>query len=192
MLGYSARLLTKATPAPSRPVGAVAVIVLTLVLSACASAPRGGDSGPVTLLSAPVKNARVARGFGMWRHPILGYRRMHRGIDYAVRRGTPIYAAGNGVIEIAGWRGGYGRYIRIRHGHGIRTAYAHLSRIARPVRHGAQVKMGSVIGFSGSSGLSTGPHLHYEVWRRGVAIDPHQLDRNRQIVLRDIQLSKTD
>lgn len=167
----------------------VAVVGLGL-LSGCASGPRDGDdgSGSVTLLSEPVAGAQVSRGFGMWRHPILGYRRMHRGIDYAVPHGTPVRSTGSGVVEMAGWHGGYGRYVRIRHNSGIRTIYAHLSRIRPSVRAGARLEIGAVIGLSGSSGLSTGPHLHYEVWQGSVAIDPAALHRQKQIVLRERQL----
>ena len=100
---------------------------------------------------------------------------MHRGIDFVVPRGTPVRATGDGVVEEAGWHGGYGRYVRIRHASGIRTAYAHLSHISRDIRRGARLTMGTVIGLSGSSGLSTGPHLHYEVLRGEVAIDPAAL-----------------
>jgi murein DD-endopeptidase MepM/ murein hydrolase activator NlpD len=158
-------------------------------MSGCASGPRDGDDGgQVTLLSQPVAGAHVSRGFGMWRHPILGYRRMHRGVDYVVPRGTPVRSTGDGVVEVAGWRGGYGRYVRIRHNGGIRTIYAHLSHIAEPIHKGARVEIGTVIGLSGSSGLSTGPHLHYEVWRGTVAIDPARLNRLRQVVLRDRQV----
>jgi murein DD-endopeptidase MepM/ murein hydrolase activator NlpD len=161
-------------------------LLFALALSACAGAPGTGsdDGGPVTLLSGPIEGARISRGFGMRRHPILGYRRMHRGVDYVVPRGTAVRATGAGVVELAGWHGSYGRYIRIRHSGGIRTSYAHLSYIADTVRQGARVTIGAVIGRTGSSGLSTGPHLHYEVWRGDVAIDPSALHRQRQIVLR--------
>lgn len=177
-----------ATRLPVRPLLA---IVLALGLSACASGPAvdPNEGGPVTLLSVPVEGARISRGFGMWRHPILGYRRMHRGIDYATPRGTPVRATGDGVVEVAGWHGGFGRYIRIRHRGGVRTVYAHLSHIVGSVRPNERVKIGTVIGLTGSSGLSTGPHLHYEVWRGQVAIDPAKLHRHRQFVLRSKQLS---
>jgi len=169
------------------------VAALGLGLAGCASGPKDGDgSEQVTLLPAPVAGARVSRGFGMWRHPILGYRRMHRGIDYVVPHGTPVRITGDGVVEMAGWHGGFGRYIRVRHNGGVRTVYAHLSHIAEGVRKGARLQIGAVIGLSGSSGLSTGPHLHYEVWRGNVAINPSTLDRQRQIVLRDRQVSARD
>jgi murein DD-endopeptidase MepM/ murein hydrolase activator NlpD len=141
------------------------------------------------LLPTPIAGARISRGFGTWRHPILGYRRMHRGIDYVVPRGTPVRSTGAGIVEVAGWHGGFGRYVRIRHNGGIRTIYAHLSHIAGPVHKGARVRIGTVIGLSGSSGLSTGPHLHYEVWRGSVAINPATLHRDSQIVLRERQIS---
>jgi len=171
------------------------IVALGLGLSGCASGPRDGDgdgSGQVTLLPVPVAGARVSRGFGMWRHPILGYKRMHRGVDYVVPHGTPVRITGDGIVEMAGWHGGFGHYIRIRHNGGIRTVYAHLSHIADSVRKGARLRIGSVIGLSGSSGLSTGPHLHYEVWRGSVAINPSTLHREPQIVLREHQLSVRD
>ena len=151
-------------------------VMLVLWLPACAgNRDLDTSSGPITLLAAPVADARISRGFGIWRHPILGYRRMHRGVDYVVPRGTPVRTTGDGVIEEAGWHGGYGRYVRIRHASGIRTVYAHLSHISGYVGRGARLAMCTVIGLSGSSGLSTGPHLHYEVWRGDVAVDPEAL-----------------
>jgi murein DD-endopeptidase MepM/ murein hydrolase activator NlpD len=108
----------------------------------------------------------------MRRHPVLGYSRMHRGIDFAAPRGTPIYAAGDGVIESAGRNGGYGKYVRIRHNSTYKTAYGHMSRIAKRARRGKRVRQGQVIGFVGSTGRSTGPHLHYEVLRQGRQVNP--------------------
>jgi murein DD-endopeptidase MepM/ murein hydrolase activator NlpD len=99
----------------------------------------------------------------MRKHPILGYSKMHKGVDFAARTGTPIMAAGDGVIEMAGRRGGYGNYIRLRHNSSIKTAYAHLSKFAKGIRKGTRVKQGQTIGYVGSTGRSTGPHLHYEV-----------------------------
>jgi murein DD-endopeptidase MepM/ murein hydrolase activator NlpD len=174
----------------TKPIRILPALVLCLGLAACASgSDLGMSSGPVTLLAAPVADVQISRGFGMWRHPILGYRRMHRGIDYVVPRGTPVHATGDGVVEKAGWQGGYGRYVRIRHASGIRTAYAHLSRIAATVQRGARVTMGTVIGRSGSSGLSTGPHLHYEVLRGDVAINPASLRQPQFTVVRNRKLA---
>lgn len=120
-------------------------------------------------LIAPVPG-RVTSRYGMRRHPILGYRRMHAGLDFRARHGTPIYAVTDGTVNYAGRNGGYGNYVRIRHGGGLATGYAHMSRIA--VRNGEKVRRGQVIGYVGSTGLSTGPHLHYEMYRNGQTIDP--------------------
>ena len=112
----------------------------------------------------------VSSGFGMRRHPVLGFSRLHKGMDFAAAYGSPIVAAADGVIAFAGWHGGHGKFVQIRHGGGMGTGYGHMSRIvAQP---GAHVAQGQLIGYVGSTGLSTGPHLHYEVYRGGVAIDP--------------------
>src|SRR5689334_4614678 len=95
---------------------------------------------------------------------------MHRGIDFGANRGTPVYAAADGQVSAAGWAGGYGRQVRLAHGGGLGTSYSHLSQIV--TEDGAMVRRGQLIGYSGSSGLSTGPHLHYEVYRNGVAVNP--------------------
>lgn len=120
-------------------------------------------------LVAPVPG-RVTSRYGMRRHPILGYRRMHSGLDFRARSGTPIYAVTDGTVNYAGRNGGYGNFVRIRHTGNLATGYAHMSRIA--VRNGQEVKRGQVIGYVGSTGLSTGPHLHYEMYRGGQKIDP--------------------
>ena len=122
------------------------------------------------LLRTPVDGARVTSGFGMRMHPLLGYTRMHQGIDFGVPVGTPVFAAGDGVVEEARWAGGYGRWMKLRHSGGWETAYGHLSGWA--VRPGAHVHQGQVIAYSGSTGESTGPHLHYEVIKGGVKINP--------------------
>lgn len=120
-------------------------------------------------MSQPVSGP-VSSSFGMRRHPILGFARMHRGVDFRAGYGQPIYAATNGQVVRAGWAGGYGKQVRIAHGGGLLTSYSHMSRIvAEP---GAAVRQGQVIGYVGSTGLSTGPHLHYELHRNGVAINP--------------------
>jgi len=131
-----------------------------------------GQSVRKTLMRTPVDGARLSSRFGMRRHPIQGYSRMHQGIDFAAPRGTPIYAAGDGVIESAGRNGGYGKYVRIRHNSTYKTAYAHMSRIAKRARRGKRVRQGQVIGFVGSTGRSTGSHLHYEVLRQGRQVNP--------------------
>jgi murein DD-endopeptidase MepM/ murein hydrolase activator NlpD len=121
------------------------------------------------VLSAPVAG-RMSSGYGMRRHPILGYTRMHAGIDFAARYGSPIYAVTDGVVAYAGRHGGHGNYVRIQHGGGLATGYAHMSRIAAAV--GQRVRRGQVIGYVGSTGLSTGPHLHYELYRGGATVNP--------------------
>lgn len=130
-----------------------------------------GESVRKTLMRTPIDGARLSSGFGMRRHPVLGYSKMHRGTDFAAPRGTPIYAAGNGVIEVAGRKGSYGNYIRIRHNSTYKTAYAHMSRLAKSSKKGARVKQGQVIGYVGTTGRSTGPHLHYEVMVNGKQVN---------------------
>lgn len=130
-----------------------------------------GESVRKALLKTPVK-ARISSKFGMRKHPILGYSKMHTGIDFAAPRGTPIYAAGDGKINYAGRKGGYGNYIKIKHNNGYETAYAHMSKFAKGMRNGRRVKQGQVIGYVGSTGRSTGPHLHYEILKKGKHINP--------------------
>jgi len=115
------------------------------------------------LLRTPVDGARMSSGFGKRRHPILGYSKMHKGVDFAAPTGTPIMAAGNGVVVKSGRWGAYGNYVRLKHHDGYQTAYAHMSRIAKSARKGRRVKQGQIIGYVGSTGRSTGPHLHYEI-----------------------------
>ena len=121
------------------------------------------------VLAAPVAG-RMSSGYGRRRHPILGYTRMHAGIDFAARYGSPIYAVTDGVVTYAGRHGGHGNYVRIQHGGGLATGYAHMSRIAAD--RGQRVRRGQVIGYVGSTGLSTGPHLHYELYRNGATVNP--------------------
>ena len=134
-----------------------------------------GKSVRKALLRTPIDGARISSGFGKRRHPILGYTRMHKGLDFAARRGTPIYAAGDGVIEYAGRNGGYGKYVRIRHNGTYKTAYAHMNRYGRGIRKGRRVRQGQVIGYVGSTGRSTGPHLHYEVHKSGRQVNPRSV-----------------
>ncbi|MDP9840474.1 murein DD-endopeptidase MepM/ murein hydrolase activator NlpD [Neorhizobium huautlense] len=134
---------------------------------------QDGKSIRQFLLRNPVPNGRFTSGFGMRRHPILGYSRMHTGSDWAAPRGTPIIAAGNGIVEKAGWdSGGYGNQTLIRHGNGYVSSYNHQSAIAKGVREGARVTQGQVIGYVGSTGQSTGAHLHYELIVNGAKVDP--------------------
>jgi murein DD-endopeptidase MepM/ murein hydrolase activator NlpD len=134
-----------------------------------------GKSARRFLMKTPINGARLSSGFGMRRHPILGYSRMHRGTDFAAPTGTPILAAGDGVVERAGPFSSFGNYVRIRHANGYETAYAHMSRFARGMRAGGRVRQGQVIGYVGTTGRSTGPHLHYEVLRRGQQVNPMSL-----------------
>lgn len=134
-----------------------------------------GRSAQKALMKTPINGARLSSRFGRRRHPILGFTRMHRGVDFAAPRGTPIYAAGNGTVTYAGRKGGYGNYIRIRHNGRYSTAYAHLKGIKRGVRKGRRVTQGQVIGYVGSTGRSTGPHLHYEVHVNGRQANPLKL-----------------
>ncbi|MBZ0162652.1 MAG: M23 family metallopeptidase [Notoacmeibacter sp.] len=131
-----------------------------------------GRSARQFLLRNPVPNGKFRSGFGPRRHPILGYVKMHTGADWAAPRGTPIIAAGNGKVEKAGWSGGYGRQTIIRHANGYETSYSHQSAIAEGVVPGARIRQGQIIGYVGSTGLSTGPHLHYELMVNGTKVDP--------------------
>jgi len=129
-----------------------------------------GESARKALLKTPIDGARISSRYGNRRHPILGYTRKHAGVDFAAPTGTPVYAAGGGVVERAGWNGSYGKYVLIRHEGSYKSAYAHLSRIA--VRSGARVRQGQVIGNVGSTGRSTGPHLHYEIHFNNQKVNP--------------------
>jgi murein DD-endopeptidase MepM/ murein hydrolase activator NlpD len=122
-----------------------------------------GASVRKALLRTPVDGARISSTFGMRHHPILGYTRMHKGVDFAVPTGTPIMAAGAGVVTMAGRDGGYGNIVVLRNAGPYSTAYAHMSRFAKGIRRGVHVHQGEVIGYVGATGLATGPHLHYEV-----------------------------
>lgn len=146
-----------------------------------------GESAKRLLMKTPIDGARLSSGFGARRHPISGYNRQHKGVDFAAPRGTPIKAAGDGVVERADRYGGYGNYVRIRHGQGYKTAYAHLSGFAKGMRAGKRVEQGDVIGYVGSTGASTGPHLHYEVLHEGKHVNPQKLK-----VATGVSLSGTD
>jgi len=131
-----------------------------------------GQSARKALMRTPIDGARLSSGFGKRRHPILGYNKMHRGVDFAASRGTPIYAAGNGIVVKSGRNGAYGRYVKIRHNSRYSTAYAHMKAIARKAGVGQRVTQGQVIGYVGTSGRSTGPHLHYEILAGGRRTNP--------------------
>jgi murein DD-endopeptidase MepM/ murein hydrolase activator NlpD len=142
-----------------------------------------GSNSRKFLMQTPIKAGRFTSGFGFRRHPLLGIRKMHTGIDWAAPVGTAILAAGDGTIEEAGRRGGNGNYVRIRHGNGYKTAYSHQSRFASGIKPGVKVRQGQVIGYVGTTGLSTGPHLHYEVLVNNVFTNPLKVrvPRSRQL-----------
>jgi len=123
-------------------------------------------------MRTPIDGARLSSRYGRRKHPILGYTKVHRGVDFAAPKGTPIYAAGDGRIEHSGWKGAYGKYIRIRHNSEYSTAYGHMSRIARKSGKGKRVRQGQIIGYVGTTGRSTGAHLHYEIMRGGRQTNP--------------------
>ncbi len=131
-----------------------------------------GESYRRALMRTPINGARLSSGFGKRKHPILGYTKMHKGIDFAAPRGTPIFAAGNGTIAKIGRNGGYGNYIRIRHNDSYETAYAHMKGFAKGLKQGSRVKQGDVIGYVGTTGASTGPHLHYEILKNNAQVNP--------------------
>ena len=131
-----------------------------------------GQSARKTLMKTPINGARLSSGFGMRKHPIKGFSAMHKGVDFGAPSGTPIFAAGDGILEKVGWLNGYGRYILIRHNSTYKTAYAHMSGWAKGIRRGARVNQGQIIGYVGSTGNSTGPHLHYEILINGKQVNP--------------------
>jgi murein DD-endopeptidase MepM/ murein hydrolase activator NlpD len=134
-----------------------------------------GQSAKKTLMKTPIDGARLSSGFGMRKHPVLGYSKMHKGVDFAAPRGTPIYAAGDGTIVRIGPFSSYGKYVKIRHRNGLETAYAHLNGFKAGLKSGSRVKQGQVIGYVGSTGRSTGPHLHYEVIMSGRQVNPNSI-----------------
>jgi murein DD-endopeptidase MepM/ murein hydrolase activator NlpD len=136
---------------------------------------ESGHGAKKSLMSTPIDGARISSGFGMRRHPVLGYSKMHKGMDFAAPRGTPIYAAGDGKIVKLGNFSSYGKYIKIRHQSGIETAYAHMHGYKAGLKNGSRVKQGQVIGYVGSTGRSTGPHLHYEVMIGGRQVNPKSI-----------------
>jgi murein DD-endopeptidase MepM/ murein hydrolase activator NlpD len=131
-----------------------------------------GESIIKRFLRTPIDGARVSSRFGMRHHPIMGYSKMHQGVDFAAPTGTPIFAAGDGIVQQAGWQGGYGNIVQIKHNGTFTTAYAHASRIHPSIRRGVRVRQGQIIAYVGSTGNSTGAHLHYEIRRYGRQINP--------------------
>lgn len=150
---------------------------------------ESGKSAKKFLMRKPMASGRFRSAFGMRRHPILRRYKMHTGVDWAAPRGTPIMAAGNGTFVYAGWKSGYGYHIKIRHANGYATSYSHMAGIAADTREGARVRQGQVIGYVGSTGLSTGPHLHYEVSVNNRFVDPMKIRLPRGRVLKGDELS---
>lgn len=154
-----------------------------------------GASAQRLLMLTPINGARLSSHFSRARrHPILGYTRRHNGTDFAAPRGTPVFAAGNGVVERANRYGSFGNYVRIRHANGYQTAYAHLNGFARGIRAGSRVSQGQVIAYVGTTGRSTGPHLHYEVHHNGTPVNPMTLDlpTGRQLNADEIPLFEAE
>lgn len=131
-----------------------------------------GESVVRSFLRTPMDASKLTSRFGMRQHPILGFSALHAGVDFGAASGTPILAAGTGKVAMAGYNGGYGLYVKLQHTHDVATAYAHMSRLGPGIKPGVSVRQGQVIGFVGSTGMSTGPHLHYEFHRGGRAVNP--------------------
>jgi murein DD-endopeptidase MepM/ murein hydrolase activator NlpD len=148
-----------------------------------------GKSAKKFLLRKPVPNGKFRSKFGMRRHPISRVYKLHGGVDWSAPRGAPILAAGNGIVEKAGWSGGYGKQTVIRHANGYETSYSHQTAIAKGVRPGRRVRQGQVIGYVGSTGYSTGPHLHYEVKVNNNRVDPMRIRLPKGDVLKDAELA---
>ena len=148
-----------------------------------------GRSAKKFLMRKPMSSGVFRSTFGMRKHPILGRYKMHTGVDWAARSGTPVMASGNGTIVHAGWKGGYGKHIRIRHSNGYETTYSHLSGFSKGIKVGASVAQGQIIGYTGSTGLSTGPHLHYEVLVNKRFVDPMKIKLPRGRVLQGAVLT---
>ena len=151
---------------------------------------REGKNVKKSILKTPLDGARISSNFGMRKHPISGFNKMHKGVDFAAPIGTPIYAGGNGVIEYVGRNGGYGKYIRIRHNNGYKTAYAHLSNYKKGISKGVRVNQGEIIGYVGSTGNSTGPHLHYEILFQNKHLNPLKLKLPSGKILQGEELTK--
>ena len=136
---------------------------------------KEGKNIKKAILKTPIDGARLSSNFGMRKHPISGFNKLHKGVDFAAPYGTPIYAGGNGIVEYAKTNGGYGKYIRIRHNNNYKTAYGHLKNINKNIYVGKRVNQGDIIGYVGSTGNSTGPHLHYEVIFKNKQINPMKM-----------------
>lgn len=148
-----------------------------------------GKSLRKAIMMTPIDGARISSGFGMRKHPVLGYSKMHKGVDFAAPTGTPIFAAGDGVIEKASRFSSYGNYVKIRHTGGMKTAYAHMSRYGKGITPGVRVKQGQIIGYVGTTGRSTGPHLHFEVMVDGVQVNPRNIKAQNGEPLKGAELA---
>ena len=158
-----------------------------------------GKSVEKALMKTPINGARLSSSFGMRKHPILGFNKMHRGTDFAAKAGTPIMASGSGTIMLAKWCGGGGNCVKIKHNSTYETIYAHMQAFAKGIRKGRKVKQGQIIGYVGSTGMSTGPHLHYEVIINGKKVNSQTLNlpsgkvlKNNERQLFEIHRIKTD
>ena len=151
---------------------------------------REGKNVKKSILKTPLDGAKISSNFGMRKHPISGFNKMHKGIDFAAPIGTPIYAGGNGIVEYVGTNGGYGKYIRIRHNNEYKTAYAHLNSYKKGISKGVRVNQGEVIGYVGNTGRSTGPHLHYEIIYQNKQINPLTLKLPSGKILKGEELKR--
>lgn len=151
-----------------------------------------GNSVRKSLLRTPINGARISSGFGMRRHPVLGYSKMHKGIDFAAGTGTPILAAGSGIISYFGVKGGYGNFVQIKHTADYSTAYGHASRFNKKFHVGSKVNQGDVVAYVGSTGRSTGPHLHFEVIYKGAQINPAKVKTTSGLKLSGKELARFD
>ena len=151
---------------------------------------ENGKSMRKTLMKTPINGARLSSSFGMRKHPILGFTRLHAGTDFAAPKGTPIMASGDGIVTRAKWCGGGGNCVKIKHNSKYQTVYAHMSKFGRGIKKGVRVKQGQIIGYVGSTGLSTGPHLHYEVIENGRKVNSQKLKLPSGKILRGEERKK--
>lgn len=150
---------------------------------------ENGESVRKGLLKTPVNGARITSRYGLRRHPIAGYTKMHRGVDFGAPKGTPVYASGDGVVKQASRNGGYGNYLKIQHNSKYASAYAHLSRYAKGIAPGKRVKQGQIVAYVGTTGRSTGPHLHYEILVNGKQVNPSKVKFKGGEILRGRELA---
>jgi murein DD-endopeptidase MepM/ murein hydrolase activator NlpD len=148
-----------------------------------------GESVRKALLRTPINGAKITSGFGMRNHPIMGYSKMHRGVDFGAPTGTPVYAAGDGTVSYSGRKGSYGNYLSIKHNNKYSSAYGHLSRFASGISSGKKVKQGQIVAYVGSTGMSTGPHLHYEILSNNTQVNPSGVKFKTGTVLQGKELA---